>query len=234
MDEPMDCEDRSNKADVMSLHQHPPGQQTNASTVGPPLPASHMETDIGDDGSESDREMTHAEIWDDSDLIAAWESSLEEYRQFHNQDFSLTSLKTSASKPQGDATSSQPSPATNSGNIGKSAKAAFVQARTKATASKPPRSTCHPTQSDIHATTAHHGTYSAQPGYDHPYPHAEGSGLHHPPPADATAGLGPHQVPTQSAFPTSAGLPLPPADDPELANLLMAWYYAGYYTGLYQ
>lgn len=38
-------------------------------------------------------------------------------------------------------------------------------------------------------------------------------------------------LPQQAPMPT---LPMMPQDNEGLSNLIMAWYYAGYYTGLYQ
>ncbi|KAF4666795.1 hypothetical protein FOZ61_009232 [Perkinsus olseni] len=41
---------------------------------------------------------------------------------------------------------------------------------------------------------------------------------------------------TTTATPTTApsGMMMPLPEDPELSNLCMSWYYAGYYTGRYQ
>ncbi|KAJ1650263.1 hypothetical protein IWQ61_008887 [Dispira simplex] len=40
----------------------------------------------------SDHDLTHDEIWDDSDLVTAWEEALQEYRVEHNKPFRLTDV----------------------------------------------------------------------------------------------------------------------------------------------
>ncbi|KAJ1656897.1 hypothetical protein IWQ61_003617 [Dispira simplex] len=40
----------------------------------------------------SDHDLTHNEIWDDSDLVTAWEEALREYRVEHNKPFRLTDV----------------------------------------------------------------------------------------------------------------------------------------------
>jgi hypothetical protein len=47
-----------------------------------------MEEYAADEGEyeedeEESRELTHEEIWDDSALVYAWESAMEEYQSYH-------------------------------------------------------------------------------------------------------------------------------------------------------
>ncbi|CAG8520773.1 16086_t:CDS:2 [Funneliformis mosseae] len=69
-----------------------------------------------------------------------------------------------------------------------------------------------------------HGTY--YPDYYTPPPPPPG-GPHH-------QFYPPYPQPTDPNIPPKAPVPIPGFDDEALSNLIMAWYYSGYYTGLYQ
>ncbi|KAF9216290.1 hypothetical protein BGZ59_010341 [Podila verticillata] len=121
------------------------------------------------------------------------------------------------------------------------------EASTKSTSTKPKGSTStttQPTHQQMFTPFPHpHNPYMYpgyppySQGYPNPIPHfPQGPGMPHP-----MGGVG--MGPSSGAIPGFPNLPpMPPmpnsgtsgSDDDTLSNLMMAWYFSGYYTGLYQ
>ncbi|KAI7156010.1 hypothetical protein D0869_11299 [Hortaea werneckii] len=131
--------------------------------------------------------LSHEEVWDDSDLVKSWNEALAEYKKYH-------SLAAKGEKV--DVVLDQAEGNTHDANI------------------------------DDHENLAAEGTAAfkenavedqAASGVEAPQPHQAQ--------AQTQAGVGANMMP--QALMNSV-------QDEGLKNMMMSWYYAGYYTGLYE
>ncbi|KAJ3147324.1 hypothetical protein HDU89_005674 [Geranomyces variabilis] len=148
----------------------------------------------------------HAEEWDDTALIEGWDAAVLEYQMFHSDQ-----------------------PATG-GNIKRKKRQAKPQPQ-----SQPPtaESATASVLDSVAADEQKHAQHSANGSDSQTAPDRSSYGQ------CASCGVGTVHASTTPAFPGSIpgveapmGLDLP--QDEDLANVMMSWYYAGLYSGIYQ
>ncbi|KAF2717912.1 hypothetical protein K431DRAFT_297405 [Polychaeton citri CBS 116435] len=144
------------------------------------------------------KNLSHAQIWDDSALVDSWNQAFEEYKKYHSiatrgGELDLESLENIASE---DAMRSSKTGAT-------------AVALTDAEAVEPDAETVPD------ATPAAHQTETAQSAATEPSSQTNG------------------QVQDTNGMAVPVAL-LNSMQDEGMKNLMMSWYYAGYYTGLYE
>ncbi|KFY12193.1 hypothetical protein V492_04024 [Pseudogymnoascus sp. VKM F-4246] len=165
--------------------------------------------------------MSHNEIWDDSSLVDSWNEALQEYKHYHSlhargetvEDAIADHEKESSSKEAGRLT--QENGAAEDGMILEDSEGPRVTKGNGNTSDRQEHEANDKVslgEGDGQSTTKPNGgPSSAQP----PLPqHLIGAG-----------GLRPTMV--ETALTMAVG-------DENMKNLLMSWYYAGYYTGLYE
>ncbi|RMY73030.1 hypothetical protein D0862_14357 [Hortaea werneckii] len=133
------------------------------------------------------QDLSHEEVWDDSDLVKSWNEALAEYKKYH-------SLAAKGEKV--DLVLDQAEGKPNEANVA----------------------------ADENVASATPATVENTPVNDQ-----AGGGVEAP---------HPHQAQTQT--PAAVGGSVMPqtlmnsVQDEGLKNMMMSWYYAGYYTGLYE
>ncbi|KAI7286072.1 hypothetical protein KC345_g1347 [Hortaea werneckii] len=133
------------------------------------------------------RDLSHEEVWDDSDLVKSWNEALAEYKKYH-------SLAAKGEKV--DLVLDQTEGKTHNAN----------------------------TEAHENAAAASTAVFEGNPVGDQAASGVEASQ--------------PHQTQTQTS--TAVGGSMMPqalmnsVQDEGLKNMMMSWYYAGYYTGLYE
>ncbi|KAI6886778.1 hypothetical protein KC360_g2293 [Hortaea werneckii] len=133
------------------------------------------------------QDLSHEEVWDDSDLVKSWNEALAEYKKYHSL----------------------------------AAKGEKVDLVLDEAEEKPHDASAEARENVAAANTA---AFEANPVED-----------------PATSGVEAsqsHQTQTQSSTTVGGGM-VPQAlmnsvQDEGLKNMMMSWYYAGYYTGLYE
>ncbi|KXT04168.1 hypothetical protein AC578_64 [Pseudocercospora eumusae] len=136
-------------------------------------------------------ELSHEDVWDDSDLVQNWNEAFEEYKKYHSLAAKGEKVQRSAApnattgpngalKPSSTPVNFVPAPATSPGETVTSAPNLVPG----------PASVAQPSTSTL------------------------------PPAPPGLASL-PHTL-------------LPSTQNDDLKNIIMSWYYAGYYTGLYE
>ncbi|KAK4988092.1 hypothetical protein LTR66_007415 [Elasticomyces elasticus] len=171
------------------------------------------------------QELSHNQIWDDSALLESWDEVLEEYKYYHSiaaRGENVEEIMEAAIKQESkefvahnfivyvDTNRSSHEQELLNGQLSNG-----VQGSSNGVSG----SANHP--SSPNRTQASSGTFQAQ------------SGIH---PDAATA----HIPTTQGAAAGASGMAdMPTAlvgrvQDENLKNLMMSWYYAGYYTGLFE
>ncbi|KAF7186738.1 hypothetical protein HII31_11970 [Pseudocercospora fuligena] len=152
-------------------------------------------------------ELSHEEVWDDSDLVQNWNEAFEEYKKYHSLAAKGEKVQQSATpnakagpngalKPSSTPVNFVPAPATPQGETATSApnigpgSASVAQPSTSNLPSAPPGLASLP------QTLLSSSKYMS------------------------------HDI--------SACADTFPAQNDDLKNIMMSWYYAGYYTGLYE
>ncbi|KAJ5438495.1 uncharacterized protein N7458_009493 [Penicillium daleae] len=154
--------------------------------------------------SKNDQSLTHEEIWDDSALVHSWDEAVEEYKLYHSIHAKGENVEDVLREAE----------AAGLDEVGTAHGGGDVVAEDDAMEA----------ESDlVEDQTAANFTQASETFAQAKHPVAEGSG--------ATTGPSP-------TFPTGAmpmpGAVLPHVQDENLKNLMMSWYFAGYYTGLYE
>ncbi|KAI8912293.1 hypothetical protein DFJ77DRAFT_467668 [Powellomyces hirtus] len=158
----------------------------------------------------------HVDEWDDSSLIEAWDAAVREFQTYHSDQ-----------------------PATGGSKKRKKRQTKQPEARQRTTSMEEAKGNNHayspiPPQPPV---TEHEPQYDDFAMHDAPEAFAQRaggpSGLNHR--KCVSCGEAPvetHHVPQSAAEPDlSMAPPLP--EDEDLANVMMSWYYAGYYSGMY-
>ncbi|GAB7342209.1 hypothetical protein MBLNU457_g0456t1 [Dothideomycetes sp. NU457] len=163
----------------------------------------------------STSDLTHEEIWDDRDLVNSWNEALAEYKKYHSiaaRGENIDALLQAFEESNG----------TDLGAVSQVPGASVDEAQTNATDVLGERTT----------TTANEAMNIDK---DTTPAAAANQNTNH---AGETAGNGQasQQLPFQTqAVPPSTGAlsaVLPTIQDEAMRNLMMSWYYAGYYTGI--
>ncbi|KAL1586682.1 hypothetical protein WHR41_04617 [Cladosporium halotolerans] len=145
--------------------------------------------------------LTHEEIWDDSDLQASWDDALAEYKKYH-------SLAAKGEQIDLDKLENE-----------EESQALLKPAATQAHQQPLPNSTHSATGASAQATAAaEHVSESSMPATAVP-----------------STATGPSVPPSTNGPLAGAAMPqalLSTMQDEGMKNLVMSWYYAGYYTGL--
>ncbi|GLI78622.1 hypothetical protein PoHVEF18_006942 [Penicillium ochrochloron] len=151
-----------------------------------------------------DQSLTHEEIWDDSALVQSWDEAVEEYKLYHSIHAKGENIEDVLKEAEAAGLDEEQNFCVAGDVI---AEDDAMEAETEETVEP----------------AAAHFTQTTEPSAQEKPPVAEGSG--------ATIGPGP-------TFPAGAmpmpGAVLPHVQDENLKNLMMSWYFAGYYTGLYE
>ncbi|KAL2816112.1 hypothetical protein BJX63DRAFT_430404 [Aspergillus granulosus] len=151
------------------------------------------------------RALTQEEIWDDSALVQSWDEAVEEYRLYHSIHAKGENVEDVLREAE--AAAAAQSEAEMAAAIGGAGSWTQVDVEKDEMADAEPAPASYVPQT----STANGSTQPLdQPGKD-----------------KSTAWSAPH----------ASGIPHPgfPQDqDDGLKNLMMAWYYAGYYTALYE
>ncbi|KAK1813015.1 hypothetical protein LTR12_012614 [Friedmanniomyces endolithicus] len=168
------------------------------------------------------KKASHAEIWDDSALVTSWNEALAEYKVFPSLQHKYHSLAARGEKIE------VVLDAAENGELDAGEDA--VPGGDLPVDHAP----------EIHATTTTTNGVA-------PAPTAPPTARQDAPPAAAAAGASPAAIPQlllnqgeQSPPTTSYGIGSDCANksfavqDEPLKNVMMSWYYAGYYTGLYE
>ncbi|KAA8649193.1 hypothetical protein EYZ11_012302 [Aspergillus tanneri] len=153
--------------------------------------------------------LTHEEVWDDTALVQSWDEAVEEYKLYHSihakgENFEDVLREAEAAEHAQDASDGQDPDANVEGAMETNGEAAVV--------------------SDPSETAQ---TLLMQPSSQT----AEGKGA-----SSETQSTGGSQFMAEAASPGTA-MPqaaLAQVQDEGLKNLMMSWYFAGYYTGLYE
>ncbi|KAI8816024.1 uncharacterized protein EV422DRAFT_572241 [Fimicolochytrium jonesii] len=183
------------------------------------------------------REDLHAEQWDDAALIDAWDAAVREFQMFHSDKpptGGLRKNRRTVHKPatppavKGDPVPMGRKNPKNSGCAG----IQLLRVEEPGTASQSPDSAPPP---QPHADTAYNAPNGQNQYTEHihtPGPtHATHAGHQCPSCGDATPASMSSTAATTAATTAAMAPPLP--SDPDLANVVLAWYYAGYYSGVY-
>ncbi|KAF3388751.1 Survival motor neuron-like protein 1 [Penicillium rolfsii] len=154
--------------------------------------------------SKHDQSLTHEEIWDDSALVQSWDEAVEEYKLYHSIHAKGENIEDVLREAEA-AGLDDAQDTLDAGDM--IAKDDAMEAESE----------------EAVDPTAAHFTQKSEPSAQTAPAAAESSG--------ATIGPGP-------TFPAGA-MPMPDAvlsqaQDENLKNLMMSWYFAGYYTGLYE
>ncbi|KAK4982376.1 hypothetical protein LTR66_009303 [Elasticomyces elasticus] len=171
------------------------------------------------------QELSHNQIWDDSALLESWDEVLEEYKYYHSiaaRGESVEEVIEAAIKQESNGFVAQVSIVyveTNRNSHEQELPNGELSNGVQGSGNGISESANHPSSSN--RTQASSGTFQAQ------------SGIH---PNAATA----HIPTTQGAAAGASGTAdMPTAlmgrvQDENVKNLMMSWYYAGYYTGLFE
>lgn len=155
-----------------------------------------------------------ADMWDDTALIQGWDDAVAEYQRYHSIYHHEGGPAPTVSAAS--TTASQASQANRPATTSNPQSLAHDSAN-------PPARTVLPEQPVSSTAT--------QPPPPQPLPRPQ-------PPQQEVAPSPPAPSTTTTTGPTQAQMPDPPlplnTTDPELKNLLMSWYWAGYYHGLYE
>ncbi|KAJ0124898.1 hypothetical protein J7T55_006241 [Diaporthe amygdali] len=162
-------------------------------------------------------EMAHDDIWDDSALIRSWDEALDEYKKYHSIHASGGKLEdlpeySQDAKPETSDTHHQSEPVWTS---------AAVTSDQNTPSNQPAR------DSHEQITTGSTGNGNAtKDGMNDGVASGAGSGDRHAGESHGQDSAGGNMAPPQVL--------LGAVQDEGLKRLLMSWYYAGYYTGLYE
>ncbi|KAI5809526.1 hypothetical protein DFH27DRAFT_150464 [Peziza echinospora] len=161
------------------------------------------------------QQLSHAEIWDDSSLINAWDSALQEYKKYH-------SIQATGGSVEGAVAAKNILAELEMKDV---ASVAHAQSSDNAVAEELEEGEVGPRNEEEQE--------DAQPA----------AGLPHTSPID-TLNQHPKHDEQASAAPTTGSVPhanmpqIPPGilagQNEALRNLMISWYFAGYYTGLYE
>ncbi|KAI2787636.1 hypothetical protein POX_f08009 [Penicillium oxalicum] len=160
--------------------------------------------------SKNDQALTHEEIWDDSALVQSWDDAVEEYKLYHSI------------HAKGE----------NVDDVLKAAEAAAIKEKEEENAVMVPDDG-QIGEDDVDAMDAESGLIAGQTTL----PATEQGHIRSSQQPSTSAPTGPSAAPGPTppagALPMPAGA-FPNVQDEGLRNLMMAWYFAGYYTGLYE
>ncbi|KAH8778684.1 hypothetical protein F5883DRAFT_218079 [Diaporthe sp. PMI_573] len=159
-------------------------------------------------------EMAHDDVWDDSALIRSWDEALDEYKKYHSIHASGGKLEdlpeySQDAKPETSDTHHQSEPVWSSAALTSDQNTPSNQ----------------PAQEHREQITAGSTDDATQDGMNDGAASGSGDGRH----AGESHGegaAGGNMAPPQAL--------LGSVRDEGLKRLLMSWYYAGYYTGLYE
>ncbi|KAK5661508.1 hypothetical protein OQA88_11412 [Cercophora sp. LCS_1] len=141
---------------------------------------------------DSDKNLSHDEIWDDSALVNSWNEALDEYNKYH-------------------------SVFANGGTVDD---IPVIKKENPQQSAKPET---EPTGEPIESEDAADQLNSIETRANIPLPQQlNGSAANH------------HQGVGEAAAPAIGPQLLAGIQDDDLKRLLMSWYYAGYYTGLFE
>ncbi|KAF8418586.1 hypothetical protein EV426DRAFT_316734 [Tirmania nivea] len=159
------------------------------------------------------KELTHAEIWDDSTLLNSWDAALQEYKKYH---------------------SIQATGATVESVIASTKEAGGVEMKVV-----PPQPLFHAQKGEDKSAAPMSEEEAEVVPEIREEPRLQGAGQeqaeikdHIPKPqpmtqASVEAG---HKPPSPPPFPPS----ILAGENEAIRNLMISWYFAGYYTGLYE
>jgi len=158
------------------------------------------------------------DAWDDSELIAAWDRGVEEYRRHHSNQIILDDLST-ASPQHTVSDGGGPTAAHLDGEDGEIEDTPIAQSTAQFNVA---RSAAQPNnaQTAAHTTFTDVSTHKGPAHETAPQTNANTKGAKSPTANPAT--LEAHSWPEY------------PFTDPSTTHLVMSWYWAGYYTGLHQ
>ncbi|KAL1977967.1 hypothetical protein VTN31DRAFT_826 [Thermomyces dupontii] len=156
--------------------------------------------------------LSHEEIWDDSALVKSWDEAVEEYRHYHSI------------HARGE----------NVEEILKKAEEEGIERAVQSVTGGDQQQGGHPMMVEDTGEQRDEETNEAEQGAQ--------TATHETAPTGDQVADEPGEQPDTSAQAQAAGATVanvPEAmlghvQDPALKNLMMAWYFAGYYTGLYE
>ncbi|CAG8504713.1 1605_t:CDS:2, partial [Scutellospora calospora] len=179
--------------------------------------------DSNDPSALEDFAEENSDVWDDSALITAWDDAVKEYQSFH----SIKSEKT----PKVGSSEKQTKKKVVATSSEKQTKKVEATSSKDQTQKEGIKDSSIEEPDHTQNTYYNYGSdaYSAYGWYNnyYPPPPPPPQFYHHiPPPMDPNSYYRPSKPQTV--------VPPPMIDDEALSNLLMSWYYSGYYTGLFQ
>ncbi|CAI2161986.1 5058_t:CDS:10 [Funneliformis geosporum] len=171
---------------------------------------------------EGDEEEEEGDAWDDSALIAAWDLAVKEFQATSRievlEDFHSIKANTSKSSAENENISDTTPRSVNITE--ENTFESFVQPDTFDESED--ATTSESVKKDIINEQKRNVQKSPEPNSKPSKPQPDNG-------ANPTV-----NDPNISFPPPKAPVPIPGFDDEALSNLIMAWYYSGYYTGLYQ
>ncbi|KAJ5683253.1 hypothetical protein N7462_006418 [Penicillium macrosclerotiorum] len=156
--------------------------------------------------SKKDKPLSHEEIWDDSALVQSWDDAVEEYKLYH-------SIHAKGENIEDVLKESKAAELSGNDGIVEEDAAAVAEVDIMEADTDDVESLHHETAPNIPQSGNSHASYADSPAL----PTTSGSTL--------PTGTMPMPMP---------GAGFPPVQDENLKRLMMAWYFAGYYTGLYE
>ncbi|KAJ3038813.1 hypothetical protein HDV00_000301 [Rhizophlyctis rosea] len=177
--------------------------------------------------NEGDEEIDFTEKWDDSALIEAWDSAVREYQKYHSGKATHTGnpakrrrVKSQTSRNE-EQTVPLPTPASIPALIDQE-----TQQKDSHTSGLTPEMISHESATVNPTETTHQSHTPQNDRYENMY-------TEHAPDASTPHASWSANNPSLQPRCSSCNGPRIPTDDEDLSNMMMAWYYAGYYSGIY-
>ena len=197
-------------------------------------------------GKAGGRPLTHAEIWDDSALVDAWEAAQQEYEIYHSRRAAAAAAAGSSAKGKSSSLWNEAADVNSEAALtaekqaAEANRAALAARKAASLASKGKLKEKHNMAGDAPSPLIDAPSYakataivSETPNFQHWIPVGEPGA-----PASGSASAGPNPGAAARAAAASAAstgiLPgMAGGNDEMLQNVIMAWYWAGYYTAVY-
>ncbi|CAG8783531.1 10458_t:CDS:2, partial [Dentiscutata erythropus] len=160
---------------------------------------------------QEDLTEENSDVWDDSALITAWDHAVKEYESFHSIKTEKTTNKIDNIKNKGAL--SKKTQSTSDSESGEASTPISVIENASAKRNNNKKA----------------GSFPEKPTNAEAKSSTDQTQKERNPNASYYPGWRPMQPPKPQT-----AIPPPMIDDDALSNLLMAWYYSGYYTGLFQ
>lgn len=227
-----------------------------------PPPSTYVSTS-NSKAKGGSKPLTHSQVWDDSSLISAWDAAVEEYQEFHNRRSKAKKVESALwnDSPAKDSSgNAQAIENLKSWKIGlvkekklKEARDYGIEKGKEVSSLKVQDQSNQNLSSKIGDASTYEITPSLQKSVDGNKAWKEACALISKNSVSNPIRIGSYLVPTPAStsqqstnLQTSSNLnashnvsnppvpPIPLVGDQNMQNMIMAWYYAGYYTGVQQ